>query len=178
MVAIKEPDDLSQDELWYWQRNRRAIFLMLFAGLRLAEAAALKWKDVELQGTVPHLIVREGKGGNDRVVPLHKRLMRELLLVPSDERCSENAVAGKQDGYNLSYRSIEHVCDRWLVKLEIKVSAHQFRHTFATQMLHNGANLRAIQVAMGHKNLSTTERYLMLDLTETQKAIDVIPEDW
>jgi site-specific recombinase XerD len=178
MAAIKEPDDLSQEEQWYWQRNRRAVLLMLYAGLRLAEAAALRWKDVDLLGSPPYLVVRDGKGGHDRIVPLHRRLLRELKMVPTDERQTESAVAGKTDGGNLSYRSIEHVCDRWLANLGVDISAHQLRHTFATQMLINGANLRAIQVAMGHKDLSTTERYLMVDTTETKKAIDVIPDDW
>lgn len=178
ITVLKEPDDISQDESWYWQRNRRAIFLMLYGGLRQFEVAALRWKNIDLHADTPYMIVRDGKGGDDRVVPLHQKLLAELRRVPTDERHPEYAVAGKMNGENLTYRSIEHICDRWLAQKDVNITAHQLRHTFATQILHNGGNIRVIQELLGHKHLSTTERYLMIELAEKIEAINLIPETW
>lgn len=173
MTAITEPASLSYQESYQWQRNRRAVFLMLYAGLRLAEAAALCWSDVDL-GT--YLIVREGKGGFDRAIPVHKSLAIELGKVPEEER--KGAVAGKPDGSNLTCRSIENIFRRWLPARGVHIAAHQLRHSFATQMLHHGADIRTIQELMGHKDLATTERYLMVDMSLKRKAIDCLPENW
>jgi site-specific recombinase XerD len=173
MTAINEPASLSYQKSCQWKRNRRAIFLMLYAGLRLAEAAALCWSDVDLGS---HLIVREGKGGFDRAIPVHKSLAGELEKVPKDQR--KGAVAGKEDGSNLTCRSIENIFRRWLPAQGVSIAAHQLRHSFATQMLHNGADIRTIQELMGHKDLATTERYLMVDMKLKRKAIDCLPDSW
>jgi site-specific recombinase XerD len=173
LATIKQPDGLSEYDAWIWQRNRRAVLLMYYAGLRLAEVAALRWQDVDLSGGM--LTVRCGKGGYDRVVPLHAALRAELEHVSSADRAPDRAVAGKPDGSTLTERSIENIFRRWLRRLGVSISAHQLRHTFATTMLHNGADLRTIQELLGHKNLATTERYLMVEMTQKRRAIDVIP---
>jgi site-specific recombinase XerD len=147
---------------------------MLYGGLRLAEAAALCWDDLDLDEG--YLIVREGKGGEDRSVPLHKKLRAELDTVSEEEQ--NGAVAGRQDGCTLSCRSIEHIFDRWLPALGVNISAHQLRHSFATYMLHEGADLRTIQELLGHKDLATTERYLMVDMGLKRQAVDVLPDEW
>jgi integrase/recombinase XerD len=122
-------------------RNRIAILLMLYAGLRLSETAALLWKDVDLD--VLMLTVRNAKGGKFRVIPLHERLAAALRLIPDQAR--RGAVCGRGDGRPRSYKSLPHIFDRWLREEGLEISAHQLRHTFATQMLWNGANLREIQ---------------------------------
>jgi site-specific recombinase XerD len=169
-----EPEE--SRERWMWRRNRRAIYLMLYAGFRLGETVALKWRDVDLVDQV--LIVRHGKGDRDRVLPMHQRLLKELQLVPKSERQPDRMVICKSDGSPLSRRSIEHICDRWLRRLGFSVHAHQFRHTFATQMLRKGANIRTIQELLGHEDLKTTERYLMVDVEAKRRAVDVLPETW
>jgi site-specific recombinase XerD len=174
LSAMGEPADLTEWERWQWRRNRRAVYLMLYAGLRLAETAALAWADVDLESG--YLVVREGKGGHDRVVPLHQVMVAELGAVPIAARAG--AVAGHPDGSHLTCRSIENIFRRWMQRLGFKVSAHQLRHTFATQLLHHGGNLRAIQELMGHMSLATTERYLMVELGHKRQAIDCMPSAW
>jgi site-specific recombinase XerD len=169
-----EPEE--PEQRWMWQRNRRAIYLMLYAGLRLGETVTLKWKDVDLVDQV--LIVRHGKGDRDRVLPIHGRLLQELQRVPKTERLPERTVISKIDGDPLSRRSVEHICDRWLGRLGYKIHAHRFRHTFATQMMRRGANIRTIQELLGHADLKTTERYLLVDVEDKRRAVDVLPEDW
>jgi site-specific recombinase XerD len=175
MTSMVEPPDLSQAAAWRWRRNRRAAHLMLFAGLRLAEAAALAWSDVDMEAG--YLIVREGKGGDDRVVPLHRALVGELEQVPPGNR--NGAVAGNQDGSHLTHRSVENIYRRWMhQRLELPYTAHQLRHSFATQMLHNGGDLRTIQELLGHESLSTTERYLMVDTALKERCVNAMPGSW
>lgn len=174
--AIEIPEELLEDEPTYWQcrRNRRVILLMLYAGLRISEAASLKWKDVDLKRR--YLIVREGKGGKDRTIPLHATLHAELLAVTRQP--PNDAVAGRPDGRPMGPKSMAHIFERWLPRRGIHVSAHVLRHTFATELLRNGADIRAIQELMGHESLETTQRYLKNDADRLRGSIDNLPEEY
>ncbi len=155
-------------------REKRLVLLMLYAGLRLSEAANLKWRDVDLDALT--ITVRQGKGGRDRVIPIHERLASNLRETPeADQR---GAVAGHADGRCLSYKSVPHVFDRWLKGEGLEISAHQLRHTFATRLLWAGADLRTIQRLLGHRSLATTERYLMVELEQKRAAVDSLPDRW
>jgi integrase/recombinase XerD len=131
--------------------------------------------DVDLDAA--ELVVRDGKGGKDRVVPIHAKLLGELRVAAAESR-SPWAVAGKADGFALTSKSMAHLFERWLPRLGIEITAHQLRHSFATEMLRGGANLRDIQDLLGHANLSTTERYLMVSGARLRGAVDTLPEDW
>jgi site-specific recombinase XerD len=175
LTAIEEPVGLSAREQFLWRRNRRAILLMLYSGLRISEAAALLWRDVDLDAA--ELVVRDGKGGKDRVVPIHEKLLGELRVVASESRQSW-AVAGKADGSPLTSKSMAHLFERWLSKLGIHITAHQLRHSFATELLNGGANLRDIQELLGHADLATTQRYLLVTGERLRGAVDKLPEEW
>jgi integrase/recombinase XerC len=155
-------------------RDRRIVLLMLYAGLRLSEVAALDWADVDLDAST--IVVRDGKGGRHRVLPIHDRLLSDLLTTP-DER-QRGAVCGHADGRHLSYKSIPHTFDRWLKEAGIDISAHQLRHTFATRLLWAGADLRTIQRLLGHASLATTERYLSVEMEQKRAAVDRLPDRW
>lgn len=174
LTAITPRPHIEGGELWMLHRNRRAIFLMLYGGLRLSEAAALQWKDVHLEQET--LIVRQGKGGKDRGVPLHPSLLGELLSVPAEDRQPEHAVAGQQNGQSLTYKSMGRIFERWLRKRSVHVSAHRLRHTFATELLRNGANIRHIQALLGHAGLETTEKYLGIAVHDLRSAIHCLPK--
>lgn len=160
------------------QRNRLVVFLMLYAGLRLAEVAQLHWDDVILEEQ--YLIVRGGKGNKDRLIPLHPHIIAELNRLGKKRGRVIKQIIDKEE--DMSYRSIEHIFDRWLKsKLEphgFKITAHQLRHTFATQLLRGGADLRVIQELMGHDSLETTQRYLGIAIEQKQKAISLLPSSW
>lgn len=177
MLAINTtPARLPAGARWRWHRNRRAIYLMLFAGLRIAEASALCWRDVDLE--TMELWVRDGKGGKDRCIPLHQALLFELDQVPLPDRQGDHAVAGNTDGAQLGPKSMAHIFERWLPALGITISAHMLRHSFATEMLRGSADILSIQVLLGHVSLETTQKYLVADTSRTKAAVDKLPSSW
>lgn len=171
---IQEPPQLAAWRRPIWQRNVLAIELMLFAGLRLSEAANLRWEHIDLVDAL--LMVFDGKGGKDRVIPLHHRLQQRLSAIPMAERVG--TVLKTQTGKPCSDDCLEHIFSRWLRGLGMTCHAHRLRHTFATQMLRHGADLRSIQVVMGHESLETTMQYILVDPEQTRAAVDCMPADW
>lgn len=172
--VIAVPEELTAAKHFTWCRNRRAIFLMLFAGLRISEAAALRWRDVDLEGR--YLVVRDGKGGKDRSVPLHPILFTELNKAPAHR--PNWAVAGKADGSGMTVKSMAHIFERWLPERGLTISAHQLRHSFATELLRKRADIREIQELLGHESLETTQRYLALDPERLRAAVELLPDEW
>jgi site-specific recombinase XerD len=174
MKVLVEPEGLTTKQSWRWCRNRRAIFLMLFGGLRIAETTGLRWGDVDLDAGM--LLVVDGKGGKDRGVPIHPVLDVELRRVESP--LPSWAVVGRGEGRPMNQKSLAHIFERWLPGLGIEITAHQLRHSFATELLRHGADLRAIQELLGHTSLETTQRYLMLTNDQLQGAIARLPSEW
>lgn len=156
------------------EREIRTVLLMLYAGLRLSEIPALDWNDVDLDEET--LIVRNAKGGKDRALPIHARLADNLALTPEEKQIG--AVCGHLDGTKISTKSVPHVFDRWLQDEGLAISAHQLRHTFATQLLWAGRDLRTIQRLLGHASLATTERYLSVEMEQKRAAVDALPDHW
>jgi site-specific recombinase XerD len=175
-TALELPDTIGPVRRWFWFRNRRAVFLMLYAGLRISEVAALCWRDVDLDAGT--LMIRDGKGGKDRVLPIHVKLTAELECVAASERLPAYAVAGHESGACLTHKSMGHVFERWLPARGIDISSHQLRHSFATQLLRNGADIRVIQELLGHESLETTQRYLLVEDDQKQAAVRLLPSTW
>lgn len=173
-VLDQPPATLTEHKRFIWARNRRAILLMLFAGLRISEVAALRWREVDMEART--LLVVDGKGGKDRTVPLHPLLLEELRRVESPRPTW--AVAGQCDGMGMNPKSLAHTFERWLPSLGIEISAHQLRHSFASELLRNGADLRSIQELLGHASLATTQRYLMLGTEQLHAAVNRLPRSW
>ena len=174
LTILEEPTELTEYKSWLWQRNRRAVLLMLFGGLRISEAANVRWRDVDLEAGT--LMVIDGKGGKDRMIPLHPILLIELTRVESPRKTW--AVAGKIDGSPLKQKSLAHIFERWLPGFDLNISAHQLRHSFATELLRAGADLRSIQELLGHTSLETTQRYLTLTNHQLRVAVDKLPSSW
>lgn len=146
-----------------------ALFELLYGcGLRASEAAALNWQDISWSDKT--LRVRSGKGAKERLIPLLPsvimalKTLRETLPVAAGP-VLKNATVGTR----LSTRSIQTIVVNRakLLGFSQHATPHTLRHSFATHLLSNGANLRVIQELLGHASLSTTQRYTHLD----QKAL-------
>ena len=156
------------------ERNRRIVLLMLYCGLRRTEAAMLRWSDVDLDERVLFVRTEAAKGGIERTVGLHSRVVDNLSDTPRALR--RGAVAGHKDGRCLSHKTIGNVFERWLDDLGLRINAHRLRHTCATQMLAAGASLREIQQVLGHADIRTTEGYLSVLSEETRRAVERLPD--
>nr|WP_255603795.1 tyrosine-type recombinase/integrase [Oscillochloris sp. ZM17-4] len=174
LKAIASPQGQDEETVWYWRRNRRAIMTMLYTGLRLSEMSDLVWKDIQFQER--RLVVRNGKGGKSRSIPIHSALLAIYLEVPAVDRIGGKAICGKrEDGLPLTYKSFANIFKVWLPRYGITITAHQLRHTFASQLLYHNANLHEIQVLLGHKRLDTTQIYLRLDERRKREAVERLP---
>jgi site-specific recombinase XerD len=159
---------------WTWRRNRRALYLMLYAGLRRLEVQRLVWRDVDLVYGV--LTVRCGKGGKARRVPLHPVLWEELEVIPLAQRLDDAAIIATRNGTAMDVTSLGHLVDRWLPALGVGgVTLHSLRHTFATELRRVGADLKSIQEMLGHASLATTELYLGPDPELLRAALNLLP---
>ena len=136
--------------------------------MRASEAAALDWEDIswnEIQ-----LRVRHGKGDKGRVVPLLPTVVEALRkLLELTPELTTGPILKNFRGTRLSTRSIQKIITLRARQLGLPqhTTPHTLRHSFATHLLSNGANLRAIQELLGHSSLSVTQRYTHLD----QKAL-------
>ena len=121
-----------------------------YAGLRRGELIRLRWEHLDFERGLLH-VRGETKNYEERSIPLHDRLRRALELLPRRAQHVFPSPEGKQcQPGNLDRLRRQHKLPGW----------HSLRHAFATRLLQNGADLETVRVLMGHRNLSTTARYL------------------
>jgi site-specific recombinase XerD len=155
LADVAEPRDLALVELLYG------------AGLRVSEAAALNWADLDLSSGRVH--VRDGKGGKPRVVPLGPPGVQALLRL--NEGTADGAVFRNRRGGRLTARSMRRIVRKLGLRAgEGWLHPHALRHGFATHMLDSGADLRSIQEMLGHANLSTTQRYTHVSVASLRRT--------
>lgn len=150
------------------KRNKTMIKFMLDTGLRLSEIINLKWSRVDM--TSGKVIVKEGKGAKDRIVYIDLRAIellsewRDTQLEEINKRDSSNAnnfVFTTLKGNRLNSANIRQMVYTYSDKAGIskQISPHTFRHTFATDLLRETNNIRIVQKALGHADISTTQIY-------------------
>lgn len=154
--------DLSQP---WGHRNKAIIEIMYGCGLRVSEVISLNISDIfEKDGFIKVL----GKGEKERLVPIGKKTLKEVMLYVKGERVHQQIEAKFSDtvfisarGTSLSRQSVFLMVKSLAEKANIKktISPHTFRHSFATHLLEGGADLRAVQQMLGHSNICTTEIY-------------------
>jgi integrase/recombinase XerC len=155
-------------------RDRALLELMYSSGLRVAEVAGL---DVEDLNTKEGLVKVRGKGRKERIVPVGGAALeavRAYMVERMLKRRTEKALFLNRSGGRLTDRSIRRVVLKYsrMLGIAAKVSPHTLRHTFATHLLHGGADLRVIQELLGHSSLSTTQKYTHLDITHLMDVYD------
>jgi integrase/recombinase XerC len=155
-------------------RDRRdhALLELLYAtGIRAAECSALDYADLDRShGTVRVL----GKGSKERVVPVGEAALAAVDRYLAARGTPRGALFANLRGSRLTPRSIQRIVARRasLAAIDRRVTPHTLRHTFATHMLGEGADLRAIQELLGHSRLSTTQRYTHVSPEQLMKVYD------
>lgn len=157
-------------------RNRCIIETIYACGLRISECCDLLIDNVDQKSLTLRVI---GKGNKERIVPFYPRLSELIDLYISKYR---NEYA--KDGFEylfvstrhskISPRSVQYLLDETKVKvnLPIDLHPHMLRHSFATHLLDNGADLRTVQELLGHANLSTTQLYTHLTFDRLKDTVD------
>ena len=160
-----------------FEHLRDIIIVLLFytSGLRLAELASLNREDISTDfGTIRVI----GKGNKERIAPLpgvtQKILKKYFSLISSQNICisQKKALILSKKGERLSQRSIQRIVARMLGNAGVqgKKSPHVLRHTFATHLLNEGADLREIQELLGHSSLRATQVYTHNDIDRLKQA--------
>lgn len=159
-------------------RDRAMLELLYGSGLRVSELVQMNTEDISL---AQRLIKVYGKGKKERLIPFGKKaeqttrsyLKRRAMLLRRQKTSLEpNALFLNLRGSRISVRSVQRNLSNYMEKsaLLLDIHPHIFRHTFATHLLNNGADLRCIQELLGHENLSTTQKYTHLSVEELLKV--------
>jgi len=157
------------------QRNKTMIKLMLDIGLRLSETINLKWSQIDLQ--TGEVKVIQGKGNKDRVVWAGKRLLemlRRWRRRQKDEIGLVEYVFTTTKGDQLQPANVRNMVYNYAEKAGIEdksISPHTLRHTFATDFYRQTKNLRMVQKALGHADISTTQIYTHIVDDEMENAM-------
>ncbi len=179
VLSVEEIDkliemiDLSKDE---GHRNKAILEVLYGSGVRVSELIHLKLSNMNVDEG--YMLV-EGKGNKQRLVPLSPSSIQQIKLWLSD-RSNLDIKPDHSDqlflnrrGSTLTRAMIFEIIKRLVILAGIdkKISPHTFRHSFATHLLENGANLRAIQQLLGHESITTTELYTHVDMNYLKKVI-------
>lgn len=166
-------------------RDRAILETLYSTGVRVSELVDLNRNDVDMTGSTMHV---RGKGKKERIVPLGSHAMAAIrhymTLLEPDARFAELRQQSMVDpavplfvnknGGRLSSRSVRRKLDKYLkgCGLDGTISPHTLRHSFATHLLDNGADLRSVQELLGHQSLSTTQVYTHLSSMRLRTAYD------
>lgn len=139
-------------------KHRLMIAIAYGAGLRVSEVINLRVEDIDIAGL--SLMVREGKGGKDRISILPEKLKNDLQNLVAGKRGDEYLFESERGG-RLTTRTAQTVFIKSLNLAGIKKAAtfHSLRHSFATHLLENGVDVRYIQQLLGHASITTTQLY-------------------
>lgn len=177
--AFKLVESPSEDS-FVSERDRAILELFYGSGIRISELCGLNLQDLDLK---EGLVKVRGKGHKERIVPIgHKSkeaikkylAMRQILRIKNKFPADEEALFINLRGKRLSDRQVRRIVVKYAKKigLDKKVSPHTLRHTFATHLLMEGADLRVIQELLGHASLSTTQVYTHVDLRHLIEVYD------
>ena len=173
VLAILESVDLSQPE---GHRNRCILEVLYSCGLRVSELVNLKISDLFLDEQFIRVF---GKGSKQRLVPIGApairaiRLYRQIRDAGPVQKAAEDILFLNRRGGKLTREMIFRIVKEQTAAAGIQknVSPHTFRHSFATHLVENGADLRVVQQMLGHESILTTEIYTHVDTRKWQQTI-------
>lgn len=173
--TISAAVDLSKPE---GERNRAIIETLYGCGLRVSELTTLKLSDLFFE---EGFIKVTGKGNKERFVPIGPLTQKFINIYRKEVRIHLNIQLSHEDtlflnrrGKQLTRAMIFTIVKRLSEKVGLNknISPHTFRHSFATHLLENGADLSAIQLMLGHESITTTEIYMHVDRTHLVNVIE------
>jgi integrase/recombinase XerC len=160
-------------------RRDRAILELLYAsGLRVSELVGLDLRSVNFGDA---MVLVRGKGRKERIVPFGSKAKQALVeylplreKILREHKTGEAALFLNARGRRLTTRSVDRLLKKYVRAMgpNVKVSPHSLRHAFASHLLTEGADLRAIQEMLGHKSLATTQKYTQVSIKQLMDVYD------
>ena len=159
-------------------RDKAMLEVLYSSGIRVSELVELKMSDIDLNEGVLRVL---GKGRKERLTPIGSQAIKAMQKYfeyrnadPRFKMEGDTRVFLNKHGEPLSTRSVRRKLDKYLVSagLDPGISPHTLRHSFATHLLNNGADLRSVQELLGHQSLSTTQIYTHLTTNRIKDAYD------
>ena len=165
ILSIEEVDDLLDIKIEnaFDYRNKTMLELMYSSGLRVSELVSLKTNDIDLENKIVRCI---GKGSKERIIPIGDYALDYLKKYTESLFLNNHGKEMTRQGFFLIIKKIAKE-----KKIDKNVTPHMLRHSFATHLLNNGADLRTIQEMLGHSNISTTQIY-------TNLTTDILKENY
>ncbi len=171
--ALEDSIDVSK---WEGHRNRAIVEVLFSCGLRVSELVSLRLTNLYIEERYVRVV---GKGSKERLVPISSKALKELDLWFVDRK--QMKIKPGEEDYVFLNRRGAHLT-RTMILIMIKqqaleagiqktISPHTLRHSFATALLEGGADLRAIQVMLGHESIGTTEIYTHIDMSTLRQEI-------
>ena len=164
---------------WLGARDRAIMETLYSTGVRVSEIVALNMDDVDFLSEIIHV---RGKGKKERIVPIGASALQAIQhyveyrnrRAQSNSNFDSKVLFVNKHGKRLSTRSVRRKMDKYLemAGLDPAISPHTLRHSFATHMLNNGADLRSVQELLGHQSLSTTQIYTHLTTKKLKEVYD------
>lgn len=162
------------------KRDRAILELMYASGLRVSELTGLNMEDIDQRGKMLRVL---GKGSKERVIPYGRKAeealvaywpVRSKLLAEPKAKPDYEAVFLNHRGGRLGVRAVHTMVGKYgrLANIDWNLHPHSLRHAFATHLLADGADLRAIQELLGHVSLSTTQRYTQASIEQLMAVYD------
>ncbi len=149
-------------------RDKTILELLYATGLRVSELVQLKKSDVNLEGG---FLVASGKRSKERVVPIGEYSKLAILKYLEEEKPKGAYLFPNSKGGKLTRQAIWKIIKKYSAGIDkFHVSPHTIRHTFATHLLEGGADLRSVQVLLGHEDISTTQIYTHIDKTRLKEV--------
>jgi tyrosine recombinase XerC len=152
-------------------RDRAILEVFYSSGLRISELVGLNLEDIDFIGGI--LKIR-GKGKKERIVPIGETALATLKKYLEKTKKPAAALFLNNHNRRITTRGVRFLIEKYLNASGIKpgVSAHTFRHSFATHLLNHGADLRTVQELLGHANLSSTQIYTHLTTDKLKSVYD------
>jgi integrase/recombinase XerD len=159
------------------KRDRAMLHLLYASGMRVSELVSLNLNDIDTGGGYVRCF---GKGGKERLIPIHSQAVAALKDYLSQGRPRLKASSGEEAlflnrrGERLTRQGLWQILKGYAkaAKLGVEITPHTLRHSFATHMLSGGADLRSVQELLGHANISTTQVYTHLTTEHVRRAYE------
>ena len=159
------------------QRNSVIIELLYATGIRVSELVNIKLSDIDLNERVIKIL---GKGSKERLVIFNNHTKKAIDIYLNDgyhifNKVNSGYLILNKDGNKLSERYVRNIINKLVINagLDIKISPHTFRHTFATDMLEDGSDLMTVKELLGHESLNTTSIYTHVTNEQIRKVYDM-----